>query len=162
MGIEIANLGAYPPSADSPHQKWYRQDPNGPTDITNPAANGTNAERTPNFVGHPARPDPVVGVVQGETLAQYDYTPQQYRALIHLTAALCRIFPKIKCDYPRDADGHLINHKLPDADWKNYSGVLGHYHIQTNKIEPGPAFQWDYVINHARWLMQGYNAPGMP
>ena len=162
VGIEIANIGAYPPAMNSPFQKWYRPDTNGVTVITIPAAYGTNAERTPNFMGHPARPDPVVGVVQGETLAQYDYTPQQYQALIHLTAALCRIFPKMKCDYPRDAEGHLINHKLPDADWKNYSGVLGHYHIQTNKTDPGPAFQWDYVINHARWLMQGYNAPGTP
>jgi len=162
VGVEIANIGAYPPSADSPLQKWYQPVTNGPTRITIPAALGDQPERTPNFAGHPARPDPVVGVVQGEMLAQYDFTPQQYQALSHLTAALCRIFPKIKCDYPHDAEGHLINHKLSDEEWKHYSGVLGHYHIQTNKIDPGPAFQWDYVINHARWLMQGYNAPGTP
>ncbi len=162
VGIEIANIGAYPPAEAGTLHRWYQPTTNGPTIITIPPAFGTNPERTPNFVGHPARPDPVVGVVQGETLAQYDYTPQQYQALIHLTAALCRIFPKIKCDYPHDADGHLINHKLSDEDWKNYCGVLGHYHIQTNKTDPGPAFQWDYVINHARWLMAGYNAPTMP
>ena len=23
---------------------------------------------------------------------------------------------------------------------------MGHYHIQTNKDDPGPALQWDYVI----------------
>ena len=159
VGIEIANMGAYAPGGDNPFAEWY-QTTNGLTCLTIPARFGDNPERTPHFVGYPARPEPVVGVVQGQNLEQYDYTPEQYQALIHLTAALCRVFPKIKCDYPRDASGQLINHKLPNADLKNYEGVLGHYHIQTNKIDPGPAFQWDYVIDHARWLMNNYTPPG--
>jgi len=32
--------------------------------------------------------------------------------------------------------------------------VLGHYHIQTNKNDPGPAFQFDLVIDGARRLLQ--------
>ena len=81
---------------------------------------------------------------------QYDFTPEQYRALIKLTATLCKVLPQIKCDYPKDAAGKLIAQKLPDADLENYHGILGHFHIQTNKVDPGPAFQWDYVIRHAR------------
>jgi len=34
-----------------------------------------------------------------------------------------------------------------------YEGVLGHYHVQTDKTDPGPALQWDYVIGEARRLM---------
>ena len=30
---------------------------------------------------------------------------------------------------------------------------MGHYHVQTNKSDPGPAFQWDLVINGARNLL---------
>ena len=159
VGVEIANIGAYPPQSDNPLATWYQPVTNGSTRITIPASLGEHPERTPNFVGHPARPDPVVGVVQGETLEQYDFTPQQYQALIRLTASLCRIFPKLKCDYPRDASGRVINHKLPDDQLKQYAGVIGHYQIQTNKIDPGPAFQWDYVINHARQLMDNHPAP---
>ena len=84
---------------------------------------------------------------------QYDFTPEQYRALIHLTAALCKVFPKIRCDYPRDASGHLARAKLPDDELSHYQGVLGHYHVQTNKVDPGPAFQWDHVINGAQELL---------
>ena len=160
VGVEIANMGGYSRREKKPFNEWYQPVTNGPTLITIPARYGDQPERTPNFVGHPARPDPIFGVVQGETLEQYDFTPQQYQALIHLTAALCTIFPKIKCDYPRDAQGQLINHKLPDAELKDYAGVLGHFHIQTNKVDPGPAFQWDYVINHAHWLMDNYTPPG--
>ena len=67
--------------------------------------------------------------------------------------------PKIKCDYPKDAAGHLIRKKLPDAELKTYEGVLGHFHIQTDKVDPGPAFQWDYVIGHARALLHGGLSP---
>ena len=109
--------------------------------------------RTKGFVGHAARPDPVTGMAQGQELIQYDYTPEQYQALIKLTAALCKALPNIKCDYPRDAAGKLILQKLPDAELEAYQGILGHFHIQTNKVDPGPAFQWDYVIGNARRLL---------
>ncbi|HSU56090.1 MAG TPA: N-acetylmuramoyl-L-alanine amidase, partial [Candidatus Dormibacteraeota bacterium] len=95
----------------------------------------------------------VKGNIQGDDLVQYDFTPQQYQALIKLTATLCKVFPKIKCEYPHDAHGKLITQKLTDDVLDNYEGVLGHYHIQTNKNDPGPAFQWDYVIGGARRIL---------
>jgi N-acetyl-anhydromuramyl-L-alanine amidase AmpD len=96
----------------------------------------------------------VEGSVQGELLRQYDFTAEQYRALARLTAALCAVLPRIRCDYPRDASGGLADRKLPDAELKEYRGVLGHYHIQADKKDPGPALQWDYVIGEARRLMK--------
>ena len=47
-----------------------------------------------------------------------------------LTATRCPVFPKIKCDYPKDADGKLIPKKLGNNDWQNYQGVRGHYNVQ--------------------------------
>jgi N-acetyl-anhydromuramyl-L-alanine amidase AmpD len=32
---------------------------------------------------------------------------------------------------------------------ERYQGILGHYHVQLNKVDPGPAFQWDTVIDGA-------------
>ena len=109
---------------------------------------------TKNFTGHPARSATVQGVVQGKTLEQYDFTPQQYAALTKLTAALCTVFPKLTCDYPRDAAGRLILQKLPDDELNAYHGILGHYHVQTNKTDPGPAFDWDRVIGGAREILR--------
>jgi N-acetylmuramoyl-L-alanine amidase len=154
VGIEIANIGSYNIKGKDPLNKWYTTNANGRVIITIPAAVGPDPERTPHFVGHPARREVIVGEGQGETLRQYDYTPQQYKALAKLTATLCTIFPKIICDYPREADGKLMTHKLPGPELKNYQGVLGHYHIQTDKVDPGPALQWDYVIGEARRLMK--------
>jgi N-acetyl-anhydromuramyl-L-alanine amidase AmpD len=154
IGVEIANMGAYRPGAKNPFNEWYATNAAGETVMTIPAKFGPNPVRTPNFVGRPARPEPVRGVVQGGELIQYDYTPEQYAALTKLTAALCQIFPGIRCDYPKDADGRLIPHKLPDDDLKRYQGVIGHYHIQKNKTDPGPALQWERVIRDARRIME--------
>jgi len=153
VGIEIANMGAYSPNGNKTLDEWYKKDQSGHTVMTIPARYGKDPVRTPNFHGKPVRKDPVVGETQGHKVMQYDYTPQQYEALAHLTATLCSVFPKIKCDYPRDAEGKLITHKLPDPELNKYEGVMGHFHVQTNKTDPGPALQWDYIIGKARKLM---------
>jgi N-acetyl-anhydromuramyl-L-alanine amidase AmpD len=59
----------------------------------------------------------------------------------------------MRCDYPRDAAGKLVTHKLADEDLNNYGGVMGHYHVQSNKVDPGPALQWDYIIENARRII---------
>jgi N-acetyl-anhydromuramyl-L-alanine amidase AmpD len=154
VGIEIANVGAYESADAAPLKEWYQHLPDGSTRLTVPERFGDGGLRTPHFVPRPARAKPVEGQVQDRDLVQYDFTPEQYRALTHLTAALCEIFPKLKCDYPRDADGKLIPRKLADDALEHYEGVLGHYHIQTNKVDPGPAFQWDLVVDGARQLLR--------
>ncbi len=152
IGIEIANMGAYDVNGDNPFDEWYETDSEGRTRVTLPERFGDGGIRTPDFVGRPARNEPVTGAVQGRELVQYDFTPEQYGALIQLTAALCEIFPKIECDYPRDEDGELITHKLPDEILETYGGLIGHFHLQTDKVDPGPAFDWDRVIEGARGL----------
>jgi N-acetyl-anhydromuramyl-L-alanine amidase AmpD len=159
IGIEIANIGAYPAKDRQPLDAWYQRDAQGLPFIKVPEKLGDPMFKVPGFVGRPARPDTVHGVIQGEALEQYDLTPQQYAALIRLTATLCQVFPQIKCDYPRDASGHLIPSKLPDDELAKYKGVLGHYHIQTNKTDPGPALQWDKIINGARHLLNLSSLP---
>ncbi|MBL9188018.1 MAG: N-acetylmuramoyl-L-alanine amidase [Opitutaceae bacterium] len=152
IGIEIANMGAYPPGAHKALDEWYPRDAQGPF-IKVPERFGDPMILTKDFVGRPARPELVRGNVQGTELLQYDLTPQQYAALTKLTAALCKVFPQMACDYPRDAEGKLVTKKLPDEELKKFQGVLGHYHVQTNKTDPGPALDWDRVIGGARRLL---------
>ena len=154
IGIEIANVGAYSGTEEPPFDEWYKHETNGQTIITIPKSLGDGGVRTKNFVGHPARPDIIKGKIHDRELEQYDFTPQQYAALVKLTATLCTVFPKIQCRYPTDASGKLIPRKLDNDDYDKYRGVLGHYHIQLDKSDPGPAFDWDYVINGAKKLMR--------
>ena len=159
VGIEIANIGAYDATEKTPFTEWYTTGTNGQTIVTIPARYGDGGIRTECFVGHPKRPQPIVGTVQGRELIQYDFTPEQYKALIKLTATLVKVFPKIRCDYPRDSEGKLITQKLPDDVLRSYQGLLGHYHIQNEKVDPGPAFQWDYVIRRTKRVLNGGLSP---
>lgn len=161
VGIEIANMGAYPNVEGSPLAEWYSRDADGRTRIRLPERFGDGGILSKSFVPRPRRNEPVAGTIQGRRLVQYDFTPEQYAALARLTATLCRVFPKITCDYPRDAQGRLVPHKLPDDELAHYQGLLGHWHIQTNKVDPGPAFDWDAVVQATRRHMQsaGTGAP---
>ena len=159
IGIEIANIGAHPPGSPAALKRfplWYPRDAKGRT-VLRPVGTDPGLY-VKDYAGRPARDKPVTGTIQNRPLQQYDLTPEQYAALTKLTAALARIFPAIKLDYPRDAAGKVITQKLPDEVLVNYRGVIGHFHIQANKLDPGPAMDWDRVINGARAL----NAPPAP
>ena len=153
IGIEIANIGAYPPDRMETLDRWYSRSDAGEILLNLPRSSDKLGVRTSGFVGRPIRQELVHGNVQGTDLVQYDFTPQQYESLIKLTATLCHVFPKLKCQYPQDDNGKLIPRKLDENAWKAYHGILGHYHVQKNKVDPGPAFQWDRVIGGAQELL---------
>jgi len=153
VGIEVANVGAYPLTQRDRLDQWYRPGPDGKIRIVNPDPSQALASTAGRIDLRPSRDELIVGTIHGQKLQQYDFTPQQYEALARLTATLCTIFPLIKCDYPRDASGALVTRNLPDAEYELYHGILGHYHVQTNKVDPGPAFQWDRLIDSARKFM---------
>lgn len=151
IGVELASAGAF--TNPLLVKQWYVKDGNGDVRIAIPQRFGDGGVRVKNTVFRPARNQPVEGLIQGQVLRQYDFTPQQYQSLIKLTATLCTIFPRITCDAPRQADGSIIDHVMSDPQWANYQGVLGHYHVQRDKLDPGPAFDWNKVIAGAWSLM---------
>jgi N-acetylmuramoyl-L-alanine amidase len=152
IGIEIANMGAYSPRGSGMERlaKWYVTEPDGRVKLNIADPFGAAGVRNKNFTLRPDRDRPVIGTIQGSELAMYDLTPQQYEALIKLTATLSTVFPKIKLDVPRDDKGNVLPGALSDKAFDGYEGVLGHYHVQTNKTDPGPAFQWDWLLHGAR------------
>ncbi len=153
IGIEIANIGTFKDADADRSARWYARDDDGRTRIVLPDPSLVPTRPPGAEPLRPIRDRPVTGNIQGQNLAQYDLTPQQYDSLIKLTAALCKTFPKITCDYPRDAQGQLVPRKLADDDYLRYRGILGHYHVQANKVDPGPAFQWDRLIDGTRKLI---------
>lgn len=98
IGIEIANLGAYPEPMEGS----------------------------------------VSGEIHGQLLHQRPFTDAQYEALARLVPALCRAF-----DIPARAPAATTT-VLDGA--LDYEGVLGHYHLTREKVDPGPAFEWDRVL----------------
>jgi N-acetyl-anhydromuramyl-L-alanine amidase AmpD len=158
VGIEIANIGAFGVGEKDAFARWYGRDPSGREIIAIPPDLDGGGVRTAGFVGRPARDEMVVGEVQGQQYRQWDLTPEQYDSLIRLTATLCTVLPEIRCDYPRDEQGRVITRTLTPDEFEHFHGVLGHFHIQQNKIDPGPAFQWERVIDGARSLLKTSSA----
>lgn len=142
VGVEIANMGAYPVGKSAPLDEWYVKDGSGRAVIRVPDRLASGGPK-PGIELRPARDEPVVGVVQGLTLVQYDLTPEQYASLAKLSAALHVALPKIRAAFPRGADGSVVNKQLDPEGLAGFTGILGHYHVQDDKQDPGPAFDWD-------------------
>jgi N-acetyl-anhydromuramyl-L-alanine amidase AmpD len=150
VGIEIANIGAYPAGSEVPPAlaRWY--DTTGGTPrIRIPTEMGDAGVRTPGFVGRPAR-GLVPGTIHGSALVQFDLTSEQYEALIKLTATLTRVLPQIRPDCPRDAAGKPRWDLLSPQELTGFRGLIGHYHVTTDKVDPGPAFDWERLIAGVR------------
>jgi N-acetyl-anhydromuramyl-L-alanine amidase AmpD len=145
IGVEIAHIGARSPGDTESLEEWYSSDSHGPY-IDLPARFGDGGLRTSAFRGRPARPELVEGRINGTRLVQYDFTPEQYETLAALCRALTRVLPQIRARVPRDARGEVIEDALSDAAFRSFSGILGHYHVQTNKTDPGPAFDWERIL----------------
>ena len=96
-----------PDPGDSP-AKWYaRKTADGKTRTSPCPTPNSSPPSSPRRGPPPGSATSVVtGVIQGESvLPSTTSRPQQYDSLTRLTATLCKIFPKIRCDYPKDARG---------------------------------------------------------
>lgn len=149
IGVEIANMGAYARRDAAVFSEWYARDAAG-TYLQLPERLKGGGVRTEGFVGRPARDELVAGTIQKTLYHQYDFTTEQYASLAKLAAALCTALPRIGPDAPRDAQGRVVNHVLSDAEWERFHGILGHYHVQANKQDPGPAFDWEPFLRRVR------------
>jgi N-acetyl-anhydromuramyl-L-alanine amidase AmpD len=158
IGIEIANMGARPARERAELDEWYVRDAQGMR-IRIPAWAGDGGVRTPAFVGRPARPDIVRGQVHGEDLWMYDLTPEQYDSLVELTATLCRLFPQIDPDAPRDRARRVRTDALSGSEQARFGGVIGHHHLTERKRDPGPAFDWDGFLEAVRFRLRLQGVP---
>lgn len=154
IGIEIAQVGAYSSPDAEIFERWYRTDEGEGARLAIPEVAHPDSVRNQSFSGRPVRGELISGKINDQQLWQYDFTAEQYRALAHLVATLHSVLPKISLDAPRDSDGSVSQDTLSVADWTSFSGVLGHYHVQSNKIDPGPAMQWDLILDSAQELLK--------
>ena len=92
----------------------------------------------------------VSGSINGGLYEMHDLTPEQYDSLVKLTTALCRTFPRLEPKLPRDTQGNVNMDVMDDTSYDAFRGIVGHFHVQRNKIDPGPAFQWEPFLTRVR------------
>ena len=149
VGVEIAHPGAYPQPMGAPMRRWYEKDERG-WFMKYPKWMTETGIRTEGFVARPDRPGIQEGVINGRDAYQLDFTTAQYDALAKLCAGLSIALPRIELEAPRTATGELVQDKLSDEDLRSFDGIIGHFHVQTNKQDPGPAMQWERLLTAAR------------
>jgi len=148
IGVEVANVGARTADEAALFEDWYERDGSGAR-LRLPAEERV-ALRTAGFVGRPARPEPVRAELRGRSLVQYDFTDEQYASLAALAAGLARVLPGIALDAPRDASGAIESGVLSEERLASFRGIVGHLHVSVDKIDPGPAFDWERFLREAR------------
>ena len=149
VGVEIANIGAYPvSSAAKTLDGRYDQDAHGPY-LKYPPWFGESGVRTEGFVARPRVPQRVRGMAHGAEFEQHDFTQEQYASLAALNSALVEALD-LELRVPRDADGAVRTDALSDEEFERWSGLIGHQHITTRKTDPGPAFDWDHLLEITR------------
>lgn len=147
IGVEIANMGAYEdPAALDP---WYEVDAAGRAWLTFPDDYGPTGIRNAEAPLRPTRDELIVGHIHERTLHQYDLTDAQYESLGKLVATVHAALPRIALDVPRDAAGRPVRRVLEPDELDAFSGLIGHYHLTEQKVDPGPAFDWRRVLTDA-------------
>lgn len=172
VGVEIAQMGAYAKAEEL--KQWYETDADGGVRLKIPAG-WRPIDGKAMAVLRPARNEMICGWINGSKLYQYDFTAEQYEALAHLAATLARVFPRMELSVPRDAGaycavpyapplgiewlgwrhtppGPVTRDALNDQQLREYRGLLGHYHVTREKLDPGPAFDWERVLKDAAAL----------
>ena len=78
IGIEVANVGAYPLNDRSQLARWYRPGPDGKVCLVD-----AGSSKSPVFSTgvelRPSRNELIMGTIQGEKLQQYDFTAATIR-----------------------------------------------------------------------------------
>ena len=66
--------------------------------------------------------------------------------------ALVDTFPLLALEVPRDGTGAVRTDRMPEAEEATFGGVVGHLHVSTQKLDPGPAFDWERYLGATRAL----------
>ncbi len=139
IGVEIAHFGAFP-TAQEADRHYLTID--GEIQLDPDSLKGTSAEGAVPF---PARDALFDGEIHGQMLHQRDFTEAQYRSLEALLITLCRTLPGIEPVVPRRGDGAVQDRLREEPESGPVAGIVGHWHVGSHKVDPGPAFDWNRI-----------------
>ncbi len=148
IGVEIANIGAM--STPKLLEEWYAPDATGEIRNLFPERARLGLQFRRDAIPRPARPQLLSGTIQRSKFVQYDFTKAQYESLWRLAAGLRAVFPRIKLEVPRDRSGKVVTNELVEPLRSSFEGIVGHYHLDDQKYDPGPAFDWEVFLAGAK------------
>ncbi|MEJ7600302.1 MAG: N-acetylmuramoyl-L-alanine amidase [Kofleriaceae bacterium] len=79
--------------------------------------------------------------INEHTIKSFAFTDDQWKSMILLSRALLKYLPNLTTDYPQTSPGVQAWGTMPFGKVFNSPGFLGHYHLTSNKWDPGP---WNF------------------
>ncbi|HRE90328.1 MAG TPA: N-acetylmuramoyl-L-alanine amidase [Myxococcota bacterium] len=83
--------------------------------------------------------------INGARVRAYGYTEPQYEALGSLARLLANVFPALKRVGALDEQGEVREQAFDVPQLE--SGILGHWHLESNRWDPGPGFEWQRLVS---------------
>lgn len=99
-------------------------------------------ERAEAYARHP-RPRSGLSSINATKVQAFGYTEAQYRSLGSLLRGLAALFPALAAGTPRDHRGNVT--LMAAADTAALKGIVAHWHLSFDYLDPGPAFDWPAV-----------------
>jgi N-acetyl-anhydromuramyl-L-alanine amidase AmpD len=125
-------------------------------DLSNPADNLLQTPDAP--VPDGAAPSGTVKI-NGVDFSSWTYSDAQYESLNELLGLLSQTLD-LETDMPVGPDGGLLLDALEPEAAKAFKGILCHWHIDVEKWDPGPGFDFTQVRPPMAW--QGAACPVAP
>lgn len=75
-------------------------------------------------------------LLHGVATTYEELFPAQIQAGVVLCEALCQLY-NLPLRVPEDAKGGVFLKELGDDAYDTFTGVLGHLHVESNKVDPG-------------------------
>ena len=141
IGIEIANMGAYPLDQSETLSKWYRPDAGGKVQIVDPQTGRSPAVADSSIELRPCRDEPIVGTIQATALAAVRL---DLPAICRPRSARCHALHDLSQDQVRLSPRRRGRRHRPEAPRRPAQPLPGH---------PGPLPRSD---------QQGRPRPGLP
>jgi N-acetylmuramoyl-L-alanine amidase len=79
--------------------------------------------------------------INNQIIDSFDFTKEQFDAMVLLGRALLRLLPNVPPEYPQSSPGQVNLNTIGYPALLPFNGYIGHYHLTTNKWDPGP---WDF------------------
>jgi N-acetyl-anhydromuramyl-L-alanine amidase AmpD len=104
----------------------------------------------PRFAEMQKHPRPLSDLVEinGARVQSFGYTEAQWRSVLSVSRLLLRVFPTVKPDVPRRENGSVFNRALEEP--LTFSGFIGHHHVEIERWDPGPGFDWERLVRALR------------
>lgn len=123
--------------------------------VMNPLAIGIDLNNpAPNLLAETSEPvDPAEispeMAINGVRYRSINYTDDQYRSL----SALLRVLTaelNIPPVFPVDQSGRILAEVITNPPVYQFRGLLCHWHVQAEKWDPGPGFDWRRIVSELR------------